>query len=207
MAENNSGRMRWVPFYRDEGFRRWLWMTSAAFLVLIVGAFVVGLLFPALAESMANQFRQLVSDADIVRVDGHISVLGLFRHNVQAMLITILYGLIPALHLPVLLLGLNAILLGAMGAYYVNNGISLLVYLAGILPHGIFEIPAIVLALACGLYLCSYLTGRILHREDTPQQPVFMRIFRVFVLVITPLLAAAAVLEAYATPAILNVLR
>ena len=161
MAENNSGRMRWVPFYRDEGFRRWLWMTSAAFLVLIVGAFVVGLLFPALAESMADQFRQLVSDADIVRVDGHISVLGLFRHNVQAMLITILYGLIPALHLPVLLLGLNAILLGAMGAYYVNNGISLLVYLAGILPHGIFEIPAIVLALACGLYLCSYLTGRI----------------------------------------------
>ena len=38
---------------------------------------------------------------------------------------------------------------------------SLGVYLVGILPHGIFELPALVLFCAAGLYLCSRVTARV----------------------------------------------
>jgi stage II sporulation protein M len=195
------------PFYRDEAFLHWVWMTSAAFALLIVLAFIGGILFPKLPASIVAQFSQIVDEAGVADEGGRYSAKAIFLHNLQAMAAAVCYGLIPALHLPAVLLGMNAILLGGVAAYYVNNGISLLLYLAGIVPHGIFELPAIILALACGLYLCSYLTGRVFRRDRTPRQPVFRRIGRVFCLVIVPLLALAAMAEAYLTPLILNALQ
>lgn len=204
MDENNRRELPLGPFYRDAAFMHMLRITAVAFAVLMVLGFVGGLLFPSMPASLAQQFRQMVDDAGIVDESGKFSALAIFLHNLQAMGWAVLYGLVPVLHLPALLLGVNSVLLGAMAAHYVNSGLSLLLYLAGLLPHGIFEIPAIVLSLACGLYLCSYLTRRIFRRDQTPRQPVFRRIAQVFCLAIVPLLALAAVLEAYVTPLILN---
>lgn len=206
-GERNNGRPVPAPFYRDPAFLHWVWLTTAAFAVLIVGAFVAGLLFPQLPANITEQFSQVVDEAGIVDENGEFSAMAIFVHNLRAMAMSVGYGVVPFLHLPALLLGLNAIILGCMAAYYVNNGVSLLLYLAGLVPHGIFEIPAIILSLACGLYLCTYLTGRIFRRERTPRQPVFRWIVQVFCLVIVPLLLAAALVEAYLTPLILNSLQ
>lgn len=65
-----------------------------------------------------------------------------------------LYGLIPFVPLSALALGTNALLLGAFAALYQHHGIGLGVYFIGILPHGIFELPALILSCALGLLIC-----------------------------------------------------
>ena len=92
-------------------------------------------------------------------------------------------------------------LLGVLGAWYVSEGVSPLVYLAAVIPHGIFELPALILAFATGLYVCGQVTR--LCRRDKEALHVWdclLLMSRVLFLALLPLLAAAAVVEAYVTP-------
>ena len=134
---------------------------------------------------------------------GAVSPLGLFGNNLRATLATMLYGFIPFLYLPALSLGVNAIVLGVMAAYYTHNGISLLVFLSGILPHGIFEIPALLLSMAGGLCLCKNINTYIRKNEKGVMKPLLLNLLRVACLLL-PLLAVAAVLEAYVTPLVMS---
>ena len=122
----------------------------------------------------------------------------------QVTCLSILYGFFPHIFLPALLLGLNAMVLGFTGAYYVNHDHSLLVYLAGILPHGIFELPALALSFSCGLFLCESVTQRLRTRKKGLVIAALSQILRIFVFRIAPLLLAAAFTETYITPAVLR---
>lgn len=79
-----------------------------------------------------------------------------------------LYGLIPFLPLSALALGTNALMLGAFAAIYQQQGIGLGVYVLGVLPHGIFELSALILSCALGLLICRTGTERILKRAIRP---------------------------------------
>ena len=97
-----------------------------------------------------------------------------------------------------------ALVLGLFAGVYVNNGISLLAYFAGIVPHGIFELPALILALSSGIYLCRKVTDYVRHNEKGVMGPLMKDLLRLFVMHIIPLLMAAAVIEAYVTPQLLK---
>ena len=101
-------------------------------------------------------------------------------------------------------LGFNALLLGLFAAYFLNNGISMLAYLGGILPHGIFELPALVISLACGIYLCSRINQYVRKNTRGMMAPTLKNIVRVLTLTVLPLLAVAAAVEAYVTPAVMQ---
>jgi stage II sporulation protein M len=132
---------------------------------------------------------------------GTLSPVDLFVNNLRATLFTMLYGLIPFLQLPALALGLNAMMLGVLAAWYVSEGISLAVYLAALIPHGIFEIPALILAFAMGLYVCGQLTRRCRKDESALHLwDCLVQISRVLLLIEIPLLVVAALMEAYVTP-------
>lgn len=194
-----------LDFYRDENFSRFLRDTAIAFLVLIIGSFLLGLIVPSMAENVVSQFTQMLADAGIANETGRFSALSIFAQNLRAMLAAVLYGFIPYLFLSALVLGTNSMILGFVGAHYVNNGHSLLLYLAGILPHGIFELPALVLAITCGLYLCACVTRRIRTHAKGTLVPALIQILRVVIMQILPLLLVAALVEAYVTPVVLNV--
>ena len=127
---------------------------------------------------------------------GRVDVLALFGNNVRATVFSIAYGFIPFIYLPALSIGINSLLLGLFAGVYVNNGISLLAYFAGIVPHGIFELPALILALSSGIY--------VRHNEKGVMGPLMKDLLRLFVMHIIPLLMAAAVIEAYVTPQLLK---
>ena len=178
-------------------------ITAIAFLAITVLSYVAGRLMPELCTSVVHYFMEMITSGGVIDETGSISVVGLFLNNLRATLLTMLYGLIPFLYLPALSLGVNAILMGVMGAYYTNNGISLLLYLAGILPHGIFEIPALLLGMAGGLCLCSNINTYIRKNEKGVMKPLFLNLLRLSCLLL-PLLAVAAVLEAYVTPLVMS---
>ena len=187
-------------FWREE-YGRWVGMTAVAFLVLVVLSYIAGRLFPEIPAAILTYFNEVVADSGIVRDDGSFSALALFGNNLRAMVLSTLYGFIPFLYLPALSMGVNAILLG-MGASSVNGQWLLLA--AGILPHGIFELPALCLSLAAGLCLCQNINRYIRKNEKGIMKPLLLNILRVTGLVVIPLLVVAAIMESYVTPAVMQ---
>lgn len=185
-------------FLRSPDFSYELRRCAAAFPILFLIAFGGSFLFPELrdgiVEAMAVQLSAL-SDAQ-----GTFSAAMLLGNNLTACAISILYGLLPFVYLPALALGSNAMLLGMLAAYYVAHGYSLTLYLAALLPHGVFELPALVLSFAAGLYLCADLTRRCRKKPSPPFLQTAAQLSRVYLLLVVPLLAAAALVEAYVTP-------
>ena len=99
----------------------------------------------------------------------------------------------------------NIGVLGALFAVLDSFGLPALdLFLAGILPHGIFEIPAIIFAGAAMLYF-----GAVLVTPDPSKTmgEVFIHAladwFKVGVGIVLPLLFIAALIETYITPQIL----
>ncbi len=187
-------------FWREE-YGRWVGITAVAFLVLVVLSYIAGRLFPEIPATVLTYFNEVVADSGIVRDDGSFSALALFGNNLRAMVLSTLYGFIPFLYLPALSMGVNAILLG-MVASSVNGQWLLLA--AGILPHGIFELPALCLSLAAGLCLCQNINRYIRKNEKGIMKPLLLNILRVTGLVVIPLLVVAAIMESYVTPAVMQ---
>lgn len=175
--------------------------SAIAFVLLILLSFAACMLVPSLRETLFSFVSDLFFAMDLTDESGRLSAPALLLNNLQACTMIMLYGLIPFLHLTALALGMNAMLLGVLAAHYAVNGISILAYLAALVPHGIFEFPALILAFAMGLYVCGQLTRRCRHDASAlPLGDCLLLILRLLVLVLLPLLAAAALVEAYITP-------
>lgn len=186
-----------------DGLREEVQRSATAFCVLVVLAFGVSLALPDLRDRAVALVLETMNGIGAVKEDGTLSALGIFLNNLRACAFTMVYGLIPFLQLPALALGVNALLLGVLAAWYVSEGLSLLAYLAALLPHGILELPALILAFAMGLYVCGHLTRRCRKDENTLHLwDCLVQISRMLLLVLVPLLAAAALVEAYVTPVV-----
>lgn len=157
--------------------------------------------FPQAVEQTLAQLTETIASSGVVDAAGNISAFGLLRHNWTAMLITLVYGFAPFIFLPAVALLSNGFLLGIMGGWYVAQGMSPALFLAGILPHGIFELSALVLSAACGVRLCLNM-GRLVtsNPRRMPMTELLCDLLRVLLLVIAPLTVIAAFVEAYVTP-------
>lgn len=187
-------------FWRAE-YGRYVGMTAAAFLVLLVLAYIAGRLFPDIPVSVISAFNEDIAGSGIVQEDGSFNVLALFTNNLRAMVLGVLYGFIPFLYLPALALGVNAAILGMLASLIDGQWLLLA---TGILPHGIFELPALFLSLAAGLCLCKNINVYIRKNEKGVMKPLLLNILRVVVLLVLPLLVIAAVMETYVTPALMQ---
>ena len=175
--------------------------TAGAFAILMMIAFLLCQLLPDIQNRIVAFIEAIFQSADIMTETGEISAFALFTNNLQACLVSVFYGYIPFAYFTALSLGTNAMILGVMASYYVSNGYSMALYLASILPHGIFELPALVLGIACGLLLCRNVTERLMGKPDAQHFfPCASLITQTFLLLIIPLLAFAALTEAHLTP-------
>lgn len=192
-------------FYRD-GFGRAFGMTALAFAVVMVVSYLVTLRYPAPIERLIKLFREQIADRGIVDAEGNFSAPALFLNNLQACALAMGYGFIPFLYLPAVSLGINAMMFGGFASYYVQLSLPLWYYGAGTLPHGVFELPALFMAMAGGLYLCRTIVRYVRHNEKGLVGPAVLNLARLLVMHITPLLMAAAAIEAYVTPVVMEAL-
>lgn len=186
----------------DSGYRYEVWRTALAFVILYFIAFGGAMAFPDLRETIMGYILELFGSMELTDDVGRISGLLLFANNVQACCMMMFYGLLPYVRFTAFPLGMNAMLLGILLAHHLASGLSLPLYLAALVPHSIFELPALVLALATGLFVCGQITRRI--RQDETALPFWdclVHMSRTLIL-ITPLLIAAAAVEAHITPVI-----
>ena len=160
---------------------------------------------PEVTNALVEYFMSLMLESGMVGEGGTISALDLLLNNWIALLTCVVYGFLPFLFLPVFVIFSNAYLIGAMGAYYTINGFPASAFLAGILPHGVFELSALALAGAMGFTICLTLVKKIVHAPGTPPMGELVSdVLRTMLLVALPLLLAAAVVEAFITPAVMS---
>ncbi len=156
-----------------------------------------------LLEQATEQIFTLFEGKNL-EIEGHISPLLLLANNLIASAEGMLLGLIPFLFLPLVTLAINAAVIGGLGAYSIQL-LGWRFILAGILPHGIFELPALLLAGAMGVRLCLEMIRWVLRKPCTHTFPeLLMETARFFLLIVTPLLVLAGLAEGYLTPLVLE---
>lgn len=188
-----------LPDAWNDGLRGEVKRSAVSFFILWALFLVLCTALPEQRSFLVEQMLSTLGGMNITDKAGNISALALFLHNVESCAFIMVYGLIPFIRLPALALGVNAMLLGVMAAWYLAEGIS--VYLAALLPHAVFELPALFLAFGMGLYACGQLTRRCRGDRDARNLwNCLVLMSRMLLLALIPLLAAAALIEAYITP-------
>jgi stage II sporulation protein M len=105
--------------------------------------------------------------------------------------------------MPILALTVNGWLLAVVGAEIVRAE-SLGFLLAGILPHGILEIPALIIAQAAAMSFGATVVAAVFKKERRSQiPPSFKQNLRWLGLALF-LLLPAAIIETFVTPLLLD---
>ena len=190
-----------------EGIRAYTMLSAAAFFLLFLIFFALGFLFPELQDRFFGMTQSSMASSGIIQEDGSIDAAMLLSNNISACGFIMLYGFLPLLRFPAFPLGINAMSIGITAAAYAKDGLSMALFFAGLLPHGILELPAMFLAFGTGLFICDNMTRRL--RKDPTALGAWgctVVMARVHLLVLLPLLVAAAMVEAYVTPLVMSLL-
>jgi uncharacterized membrane protein SpoIIM required for sporulation/ABC-type transport system involved in multi-copper enzyme maturation permease subunit len=130
----------------------------------------------------------------------------LFYYNARTTVVFLLLGLVSFGTLGLtLFIGNIALIGGVMGAAQLVGYSPLLAFSAGILPHGIFELSAVCLATAAMLNVGAQLVTP--QPDKSLGESLLIGLadwLRVFVGVVLPFLAIAAVIEIYLTPVLIK---
>ena len=119
-----------------------------------------------------------------------LMMAALFVKNLGAVAVSIILSPV-FLIVPVLTLLLNGWLIGLLSAAIIQER-SVGYLLAGLLPHGIFELPAIFISLGLGLKIGSFIFQK---KKIYSFNNYFWSSLRVFIFIVIPLLIAAAIIE------------
>lgn len=157
-----------------------------------------------LTPERVDRIRTLVAQ-NITNLDDLDAILPaplLFYHNARTTLVFLLLGLVSFATLGVTLFLVNIGLVGGIlgGASLIGYS-PLLMFASGILPHGIFELTAVFLAAAAMFKLGAGLVTP--QTEKSLGEVLLLSLadwFRVFIGIVVPLLAIAALVEVYITP-------
>lgn len=134
-------------------YRNYTWLASGLFLGGVLLGVLATLYYPETIQqafqAVGEQLQQLGKDI----LEGPLGqgILILFWHNLRALLLVAALGLALGVY-PGFAMLFNGLIIGVVGVLSARSS-SLLVFLAGILPHGIFEIPALIIGAGIGLRL------------------------------------------------------
>ncbi|HOT06742.1 MAG: hypothetical protein A4E45_01399 [Methanosaeta sp. PtaB.Bin039] len=121
----------------------------------------------------------------------------IFAKNLLACAMAILLGLGLGL-IPMLVVTSNGIVLGVVSYQVIHNqGVAYLA--AGILPHGIIELPVVLVSIAMGLRLGHLLLLSLIGEKTDLRKEAFLCV-RFLLLWAAPLLLLAAAIESFITP-------
>ncbi|MBU3925092.1 stage II sporulation protein M [Patescibacteria group bacterium] len=128
----------------------------------------------------------------------------IFLKNLATAIIAVLSGIIFGI-IPILIIFINGLILGIVSFIFLRE-FGAIALLSGLAPHGIFEIPALIFSAASGVWLWRSIYRRIIYEEKTLASE-FKLIIKFFIFAIIPLLFFAALIESFATPAILSTVK
>lgn len=194
-------------FYQTD-IKKAFFFISVIFFLLIAGGALYFYLNKALTMDLMQALSNMINSKDILDHQGNIQVWSLFKNNLQACTLAIGLGVLPFLFLCFLPLIVNALTVAIALAANLLAGSSVLFLIAALVPHGIFEIPAILLSITLGFFLCKELMMKVLgDHKDVSLIDVIRHIMQLYIGWLLPLLMIAAFIESYLTPFIIQLVR
>ncbi|MBI2329140.1 MAG: stage II sporulation protein M [Chloroflexi bacterium] len=185
-------------------YKRWLLVAIFLFVVGFGGGLTSGLANP---EGIVGPFSEDI--AGLEELAGFLASLPqssvfllILVKNTSAVLIS--FALSPIFCLaPVAALIFNGGLLGFVSAMVIEEK-SLGYLLAGLLPHGIFELPALIIGEAVALSFGTAVLLALFKKERRSQLRPHLRHNLRYLLVALGLFLPAAIIETYITPLLLR---
>jgi len=166
--------------------RNFIYIIIAIFLFFVL----IGFFIPA-PESLAEQILRFIEEL-LEKTSGMSQgelIRFIFLNNIQSSFFGMIFGVILGIF-PVITMIANGYLLGFVASLSVKSG-GVLVLLR-LLPHGIFELPAIFISLGIGLRLGTFIFQKKIVKSF---RDYLLNSLRVFLFIVIPLLIIAALIE------------
>ncbi len=177
--------------------RKYIAAVTGIFIFFLILGVLVSITNPEKSAYYIELFRQTFGW--ITQLDPFERMLAIFKNNAFNSLLALVLG-IGLGFVPFFLLAVNGLFLGMVGETFSTQK-SVLFVLAATLPHGIIELPMVLLSGAIGFRL-GFETFRFLKGEKTNLKQEFMQGMWFYLVRIAPLLFVAAFIESYVTPVI-----
>jgi stage II sporulation protein M len=179
----------------DEYKKSWRYIVeSKKFIFFIIGLFfafvLIGFLFP-IPDFLYNEILEFIRE--ILEKTENLSqsemIWFIISNNIQSSFLGILFGFIYGIF-PLIIAIANGYVLGFVSSMSVESvGVASLLK---ILPHGIFELPAIFISLGLGLKFGTFMFQK---NKAKNFRNYLINSLRVFFLIIIPLLIIAGIIE------------
>ena len=218
-------REEWAAWRRD--YRKYFKHAARALGLGFVAGYVFFSLWPAQEKKALDLVIESLKDISL-QAPPLALALTLFYHNARASVVAVAAGVVPFAFLPIFDPIINGGVLGLLVSISKHQHLPVLrLVLTQILPHGIFELTAVLYATSVGLYLSAAMgrkarTAWLKKRartdaasstppsnflETSPERTAAAlsesparNVVRSFVLVVLPLLLIAAFIESFITP-------
>jgi stage II sporulation protein M len=177
--------------------RKYILAVTVIFITFLIIGVVVSITNPEKSTYYIDLFKKTFGW--ITQLDPFERMLAIFKNNAINSLLALVLG-IGFGFVPFFLIAVNGFFLG-MVAEVSSTEKGILFVLAAVLPHGIIELPMVLLSAAIGLRL-GYEMYRFLKGEKTNLKQEFIQGLWFYLVRIAPLLFVAAVIESYVTPVI-----
>lgn len=156
-------------------------------------------------DEIAKITQNLRETPDLREIQARLNAPYLFFNNTRAVFVIFLAGVVSFSVLGILAYMLNIALIGGLFGVVQLLGIPAWpLFIGGVLPHGIFEIPALLAGSAAMLYFgVSFVTPQMGRSFGEASIELFADWCKIFAGIVVPLMAIAALIETYITPQIL----
>jgi len=189
--------------YLREYFSRNKKLILISFIILIASAFL-GAIFSDVIQQYVTEILKEIFLSMPENPTVYNEAIFLFQNNIRANIIIMIGGLFFSIF-SVLAIILNGLIIG-----FTYTLVTPIQFIVGILPHGIFELPATILSLV-GAFIITKLEINMLNalfkkrlKEEINKSDILVKDILLTFIIILVLLIIAAIIEAGITPMLLN---
>lgn len=174
--------------------------SALVFALSIAAGYIAYELYPELAMQSVSGLEELVQR--LQNLSPLEIMLIIFINNIIAMFIAVLFGIALGI-VPFLVLVLNGFIIGTIvRMLLLEMGWGFII--AGLVPHGIIEIPLLLLSTSIGMRIGFEVLRAIAGKPSDIKQE-FIKGMKFFFYWMVPLIFLAALIETFITPVIMYI--
>jgi stage II sporulation protein M len=177
--------------------KKYLWIVVVIFFLSLIIGVLVSVKNPELSKNYLNMFRD--SFGWIKTLNPIEIVLLIFLNNAFKSFLALVLGVGLGV-IPLLFVAGNGVIVGML-AYIISRQQGILFVIAALLPHGIIEVPMILISAGIGLRLGHKMLPSLTGLKTDIKKELIEGI-GFYMRVIVPLLFVAAMIETFVTPLI-----
>ncbi len=183
--------------------RKYILAAVAVFSVSFAVGILISVKYPDVSEKLLEMLKDTYGG--ITALDPFERMLEIFKNNVRNSFIALFLGLGFGI-IPFAFAAINGVVLGILVELFLRKQGAFFV-IAAILPHGIIELPMVLISVGIGFRLGHIAYLSLMHLKTMHEliHELKLGVF-FYIKIVVPLLLLAALIESYITPLFIGML-